>query len=280
MGVNDYGTGTDSLASPSLADWAAAVATALNNSDTSVNDRLGSRVSTNIIDAKGDLFVGSSNDVADRLAVGTDTHVLTADSAQTLGVKWAAAAAGGVSPFDTPQVGEWLGVAYPGTGVSLGPISGSINMTWFILPTQCTFDRVSCRVATGDTGSPLMKVLLYSAGSNGYPSTLVHTSSPMDLSTGSTDINNTINLTLSAGKYWWGAVATGGTGAYRIRGIAQPNPSPVDSRSFNELGVSGTTGFQVDCGTYASPRATITGANIGYNYNYNGGPYFGLRRSS
>lgn len=278
MGVNDYGTGTDSLASPSLADWAASVAAALNNSDTSVNDRLSAW--QYVVDAKGDLLVGSANDTISRLAVGTNTYVLTADSNEALGMKWAAAAAGGVTPFQTPQVGEWLGVAFPGNGVSMGPFTGSGSMTWFILPTQCTFDRLSARIATGDSNSPLIKPLIYSSGTNGYPSTLVHTGAPMDCSVGSTDINNTVNLTLSAGKYWYGAIGTGGTGAYRIRGITQPNPSPVDSRSFNELGVSGTTALQVDLGTYASPRATITSANISYNYNYNGGPYFGLRRSS
>lgn len=45
------------------------------------------------IDAKGDLLVGSANDTLNNLAVGSNDQVLTADSAQTLGVKWAAPAA-------------------------------------------------------------------------------------------------------------------------------------------------------------------------------------------
>lgn len=42
------------------------------------------------IDAKGDLIVGTGADTFSRLAVGTNNYVLTADSAQATGVKWAA----------------------------------------------------------------------------------------------------------------------------------------------------------------------------------------------
>jgi hypothetical protein len=43
--------------------------------------------------AKGSIVVGSATNDAGVLAVGTDTHILVADSAESLGMKWAAPAA-------------------------------------------------------------------------------------------------------------------------------------------------------------------------------------------
>ena len=67
------------------------IAYTLNNLQTQVTglDPSGS-VSKSVIDAKGDLIVGSANDAVDNLALGTNGHILTVDSAQTLGMKWAA----------------------------------------------------------------------------------------------------------------------------------------------------------------------------------------------
>lgn len=53
------------------------------------------------IDAKGDLIVGTGADAFSRLAVGTNNHVLTADSTSATGVKWAAASSGGLTLLST-----------------------------------------------------------------------------------------------------------------------------------------------------------------------------------
>lgn len=50
-----------------------------------------------VIDAKGDLLVGSADNSIDNLPVGTNDYALIADSLQTLGVKWAQLAAGGIA---------------------------------------------------------------------------------------------------------------------------------------------------------------------------------------
>jgi len=67
-----------------------------------------------IVTAKGDLLVAQTNATVDNLAVGTNGQVLTVDSAQTLGVKWA-----------TPATTDLTFNAQTGTTYTL--VAGDLN---------------------------------------------------------------------------------------------------------------------------------------------------------
>jgi len=106
-------------ASPDSGYWAAFVKSDglyIKDSAGNVTGPFGTGgVATDVIwDTKGDLAAATGGNTASKLAVGTDGHVLTADSAQATGIKWAAASAGGtplsiiapVSIFDTTNSGS------------------------------------------------------------------------------------------------------------------------------------------------------------------------------
>ena len=90
-GSTDYNTAnanTANLITPSIAYTLNDLQVQITNLDPAGS------VSKSVIDAKGDLIVGSANDTVDNLTVGSNDYILTADSSQTLGVKWAAPAVG------------------------------------------------------------------------------------------------------------------------------------------------------------------------------------------
>ncbi len=67
-------------------------------------------------DAKGDLIVGTGADAATKLTVGTNTHVLTADSSTASGLSWTA-----------PTTGDITGVT-AGTAISGGGTTGTVTV--------------------------------------------------------------------------------------------------------------------------------------------------------
>jgi len=72
-----------------------AVATSL---EYRVNVLENAEIPDTIIDAKGDLIVGTADDTAGRLAVGSNGYVLTANSGTATGLEWQAT--GGTSGDD------------------------------------------------------------------------------------------------------------------------------------------------------------------------------------
>jgi hypothetical protein len=70
------------------------------------------------IDAKGDLVAGTAADTFARLAVGTNGQVLTADSAEATGLKWATSTSGGMTQLGstTTLSGASTTVSFTATG--------------------------------------------------------------------------------------------------------------------------------------------------------------------
>lgn len=86
-------------------------------------------IQASLIDAKGDLIVGSAADTVARLAVGTDGFILTASSTATYGVTWATAPVS--LPSQTGNNGKYL--TTDGTTASWAAITTDPTATVFLL---------------------------------------------------------------------------------------------------------------------------------------------------
>jgi hypothetical protein len=96
------------------------------------------------IDAKGDLIGGTGADTFARLAVGTDGQVLTADSAEATGLKWASAASGGMTLLSTTTLSG------TSTSISVTP-TGYNNLEIYVSGVNCASDYILTMRVNSDT---------------------------------------------------------------------------------------------------------------------------------
>ena len=75
-------------------DGAAAIRTLGSSIDTTVFNNAGAAIAKSLVDAKGDIIAATADNTVDRLAIGANDTVLTADSSTATGLKWAAAPIG------------------------------------------------------------------------------------------------------------------------------------------------------------------------------------------
>jgi len=79
------------------------------------------------IDAKGDLIAGTAADTFSRLAIGTNGQVLTADSAEATGMKWATPAGGGGKVLQVVQATYSTSTTVASTTFTDSGLSASIT---------------------------------------------------------------------------------------------------------------------------------------------------------
>jgi hypothetical protein len=124
------------------------VQTALDTLDAmTVGGGSGDVATDAIWDAKGDLAVGTGANTAQKLTAGTDGYVLTADSAETTGLKWAAAGGGSV---DDDLAQRSIRCTIDGGG---GIISTGAKKAYITVPYDCSVTgwRVVCDPASNVT---------------------------------------------------------------------------------------------------------------------------------
>lgn len=85
-------------------DGAAAIRSLGSAIDSTVFTNASAAISKTIVDAKGDIIAATAADTVSRLAVGANDTVLTADSTAATGLKWATAAAGGMTLLSTTTI--------------------------------------------------------------------------------------------------------------------------------------------------------------------------------
>jgi hypothetical protein len=192
-----------STATP-LADGSTATTQAAGDNSTKVATTAyvetagGLLVPKSLVDAKGDLLVATADNTVDRLAVGSNGQVLTADSAQAKGVKWATPSSSILLP--RAAIGEYVApglVSLAGANLT----NGLCYLVPLIVPASMSFDRLEVSV-TGAATTGTVRLGLY-ADSNGDPGALIvdaGTTTP-DISTTGAKIS-TITQTLAAGLYW------------------------------------------------------------------------------
>jgi hypothetical protein len=119
---------TSNLGAVQLSDSTSSTSTTLAATANAVKttyDLANAAIAKSIVDAKGDLIAATAADTPARLGVGTNGQVLTADSAEATGLKWAAPAAGGMTVIASGTLSS--------AALSITSIPGTYNQLILVL---------------------------------------------------------------------------------------------------------------------------------------------------
>lgn len=128
----------------------------------------GSGIPATIVDVKGDIIAATAADTVARLAVGTNDQVLTADSTQATGLKWAAAGSGSVA---TDTIWDAKGDLAGGTGANTAARL-AVGTNGQVL-TADSAETTGLKWAAGGSGAPTTAKYLTTAADAGLSAEIV-----------------------------------------------------------------------------------------------------------
>jgi hypothetical protein len=188
-------------------------------------------ITAGVVDAKGDLIVGSADDAVTRLAAGTNGYILTANSSATNGIEWAA-----------PQAVGVFGESIVFEGATADAYETTLAVTDPTADRTITLPNVSGTViTTGDSGT--------------VTSTMIENGTIVDA-----DIN--ASAAIAASKISGTAVTQADSGTVTSTMIANDTIVDADINSAAAIAQSKISGLTTDLGNKASASdlTTHTGA--------------------
>jgi hypothetical protein len=218
-------------------DPAGASATVKARLDT-LDSTVAAKVPASLVDAAGDLLVGSAADTLARLPMGTASQVLRVNSGAT-GLEYATPSAGGGKPTASFASGFWTSI--PGYADAVACAQDVPLAAPIVTDQAMTITRLGIEITSAGGAGSVVRLGIY-ADSSGLPGSLVLDAGTIN-GTSATYQEITISQALSASTRYWLMVVPQVGGNVTVRAARGGVSVPMAATStINEAGALRFTG--------------------------------------
>lgn len=155
----------------------------------------------------------------------------------------------------SPKSGQYYGSSSVGSGSTFA--EDVTTYLPFYLPVQTTFDRIACRTTSAHVGTSTVRMGVYNAGSDGFPTTVAFDAGTVSANAASTLYEITISQTLSAGWYCLAANQQTIATTPRFFSAATPFGLVTVDNTFSTNGSAGTLRETGITGAFATAGTVI-----------------------